>query len=112
MHRCRDRVAVSCRVRAASGATILGKDPAPNTLYYGDNLDVLRRHIKDESVDLLYLDPPFHSAQDYNVLFAEKSGERSAAQIRAFEDTWCWDQVAAAAYQEIVETGGRVADAM
>ena len=59
-----------------------------NTLYYGDNLDVLRRYIKDESVDLVYLDPPFKSNQDYNVLFAEKSGAKSAAQIKVFEDTW------------------------
>jgi site-specific DNA-methyltransferase (adenine-specific) len=73
-----------------------------NLLYYGDNLDVLRRHIKDESVDLIYLDPPFNSDQNYNVLFAEHNGSRSSAQIRAFEDTWRWDQVAAAAYDEIV----------
>ncbi len=63
-----------------------------NLLYYGDNLDVLRRHVKDESVDLVYLDPPFNSSQDYNVLFAEQNGTRSAAQIKAFEDTWRWDQ--------------------
>src|SRR5437868_2042523 len=83
-----------------------------NTLYYGHNLDVLRRHIGDESVDLVYLDPPFNSSQNYNVLFAEQDGSRSAAQIRAFEDTWQWDQAAAAAYQEIVESGGQVALAM
>jgi len=83
-----------------------------NSLYYGDNLDVLRRHIKDESVDLVYLDPPFNSAQDYNVLFAEKNGSRSAAQIRAFEDTWQWDSSSAAAYQEVVENGGKVSEAM
>ena len=82
-----------------------------NLLYYGDNLDVLRRHVKDESVDLVYLDPPFKSNQDYNVLFAEH-GTRSAAQISAFEDTWRWDQAAAAAYEEVVEAGGKVADAM
>ena len=50
-----------------------------NTLYYGDNLDVLRRYVKDETVDLVYLDPPFKSNQDYTVLFAEKSGVKSAA---------------------------------
>ncbi|HVF59472.1 MAG TPA: DNA methyltransferase [Thermoanaerobaculia bacterium] len=83
-----------------------------NLLYFGDNLDVLRRHVKDESVDLVYLDPPFNSQQSYNVLFAEHSGERAAAQIRAFEDTWRWDQGAAEAYQDAVEAGGRVADAM
>ena len=50
---------------------------APNKLYYGDNLDVLRRHVPDESVDLVYLDPPFNSNQDYNVLFAEQDGSRA-----------------------------------
>jgi len=79
-----------------------------NTLYYGDNLNVLRQYIADESVDLIYLDPPFKSDQDYNVLFAEQNGTRSAAQIRAFEDTWHWDEASAAAYQEVVEAGGRV----
>lgn len=85
---------------------------ADNSLYYGDNLDVLRRHIKDESVDLIYLDPPFKSNQDYNVLFAEQDGSRATAQIKAFEDTWRWDQAAAAAYQEIVEREGTTSQAM
>lgn len=57
-----------------------------NLLYYGDNLDVLRRHVKDETVDLVYLDPPFKSNQDYNVLFAEKDGARSASQFKP--DVW------------------------
>jgi len=70
---------------------------ADNSLYYGDNLDILRRYVKDETVDLIYLDPPFNSNQTYNVLFQEKSGEASAAQIHAFEDTWHWDQSAARA---------------
>jgi site-specific DNA-methyltransferase (adenine-specific) len=83
-----------------------------NRLYYGDNLTVLREHLADESVDLVYLDPPFKSDQDYNVLFAEQNGTRSAAQVRAFEDTWRWDQSAAAAYQEVVEAGGQVSLAM
>jgi adenine specific DNA methylase Mod len=83
-----------------------------NQLYYGDNLTVLREHIKDESVDLIYLDPPFNSRQDYNVLFAEKDGTRSSSQIMAFEDTWEWNMDAEAAYEEIVERGGRVSDAM
>jgi len=87
-------------------------DPArPNALFYGDNLDVLRRHIDDESVDLVYLDPPFKSNQDYNVLFAEH-GTKAAAQIKAFEDTWTWDESAARSYEETVEGGGRVADAL
>lgn len=78
---------------------------AENILYYGDNLDILRRYINDETVDLIYLDPPFKSEQDYNVLFAEQNGSRAAAQIKAFEDTWRWDQASAKSYQEIVETG-------
>jgi len=83
-----------------------------NQLYYGDNLTVLREYIKDESVDLIYLDPPFNSRQDYNVLFAERDGTRSASQIMAFEDTWEWNMDAERAYEEIVERGGRVSDAM
>lgn len=75
-------------------------------LYYGDNLDVLHRHVADESIDLIYLYPPFKSNQSYNVLFAEKNGTASAAQIQAFEDTWHWDQVAAAACQEVIEATG------
>ena len=64
----------------------------PNALYYGDNLLVLREHIPDESVDLVYLDPPFNSNASYNVLFKEKTGEESPAQIKAFTDTWEWTQ--------------------
>src|SRR3989338_7081780 len=83
-----------------------------NYLYYGDNLDVLRLHIKNESVDLIYLDPPFNSNQDYNVLFEEKSGTQSAAQIKAFTDTWKWDEVAAKSFYEVVESGGKVSETM
>jgi site-specific DNA-methyltransferase (adenine-specific) len=83
-----------------------------NRLYYGDNLTVLREHIADESIDLIYLDPPFNGRQDYNVLFAEKDGARSSSQIMAFEDTWEWNQESMRAYEEVVERGGRVADAM
>ncbi|HEU5451479.1 MAG TPA: hypothetical protein VFU76_05810 [Terriglobales bacterium] len=81
---------------------------ADNKLYYGDNLVVLREHVRDESVDLVYLDPPFNSRQDYNVLFAEKDGTRAASQIKAFEDTWEWNLDAEHAFQEIVEHGGRI----
>ena len=83
-----------------------------NRLYYGDNLDVLRRYVSDESVDLVYLDPPFNSNANYNVLFAEKAGTKAAAQIKAFEDTWQWDESAAAAYREVIEAGGDVAQAL
>jgi len=89
-----------------------GLPMAENKLYYGDNLDILRRYIADESVDLIYLDPPFKSQQDYNVLFAERNGTASAAQIKAFEDTWTWDLTAEQAYYEVVEAGGRVSRLM
>ena len=76
----------------------------PNTLYYGDNLQVLRDHVPDESVDLVYLDPPFNSNASYNVLFKERTGEESPAQIQAFTDTWEWTQETAAAYEfEIIQ---------
>lgn len=83
-------------------------DPASmtNTLYFGDNLDVLRRHVPDEAVDLVYLDPPFKSDQDYNVLFRTHDGSRAPAQIKAFEDTWRWDQAAARAFEEVVTGEG------
>ncbi len=82
-----------------------------NVLYYGDNLDVLRRHVKDQTVDLVYLDPPFNSNANYNVLF-EEHGEKAAAQVQAFTDTWTWDTDARADYEEVVEQGGRVSDVM
>lgn len=81
-------------------------------LFYGDNLDVLRTYVSDESVDLVYLDPPFNSNASYNVLFAEQDGSRSSAQVKAFGDTWRWDEGAAMAYEEVVEEGGQVSQAM
>jgi len=83
-----------------------------NTLYYGDNLDILRRYIRDESVDLVYLDPPFNSNATYNVLFGGEGGTRAAAQVKAFGDTWHWDESAARAFQETVEGGGGASEAM
>lgn len=89
-------------------------NPAPdwkNQLYYGDNLDILREHIAPESVDLIYLDPPFNSKATYNVLFREQNGTRSAAQITAFEDTWHWGLESEMAYHEVVTEGPkRLAD--
>ncbi len=78
--------------------------PPPNHLYFGDNLDILRRYVGDESVDLIYLDPPFNSKASYNVLFKERSGAESAAQIKAFDDFWHWG-MAEGAYDEIVTSG-------
>ena len=80
-------------------------EATPNKLYFGDNLNILREHVADESVDLIYLDPPFNSNATYNVLFQEKSGEQSAAQITAFEDTWHWTLDSEYAYQDVVTKG-------
>jgi len=76
---------------------------AQNTLYYGDNLDILREHIPDESVDLIY-DPPFNSRRSYNVLFREANGTAADSQIQAFDDTWNWGQTAEATLREIETT--------
>ncbi len=73
-----------------------------NTLFYGDNLDILREYIPDESVDLIYLDPPFNSSRNYNVLFKDERGTDSEAQIIAFEDTWHWNQAAERTYHDLV----------
>lgn len=70
-----------------------------NSLFYGDNLEILREHFADESVDLVYLDPPFNSNANYNVLFREQSGEESPAQIQAFSDTWRWTQESERTYE-------------
>jgi site-specific DNA-methyltransferase (adenine-specific) len=82
-----------------------------NVLYYGDNLDILRRYIPDESVDLIYLDPPFNSNRDYNVIFKDESGRKSDAQLLAFEDTWHWGPGPEDVYRYLTNTGlhgGRV----
>ena len=76
-----------------------------NRLYFGDNLPILRENIADESVDLVYLDPPFNSNATYNVLFRERSGEDSAAQITAFEDTWRWSIESEIAFKDVVTSG-------
>ena len=73
------------------------------TLYFGDNLEVLRESIKDESVDLIYLDPPFNSNATYNVLFKTPKGHQSDAQIEAFDDTWHWGHQAEAAFAELMQ---------
>ena len=73
-----------------------------NTLFYGDNLKILRDYIPNESVDLIYLDPPFNSNRNYNVLFKDESGTDSEAQITAFEDTWHWNHIAEQTYHELV----------
>ncbi len=75
-----------------------------DVLYYGDNLDILRRYIEDATVDLVYLDPPFNSNRDYNVIFKDESGRKSDAQLLAFEDTWHWGPSAEATYAFLTNT--------
>ena len=81
---------------------------ALNALYYGDNLSVLQQHIATESVDLIYLDPPFNSNRSYNVLFKSKAGDDSQAQIEAFDDTWHWSQQTEALYTSLVAGGAPI----
>jgi DNA modification methylase len=76
-----------------------------NHLYYGDNLDILRSSVADESIDLVYLDPPFNSQANYNVLFKAPSGQQSKAQIEAFEDTWHWHDATERAFDEVINSG-------
>jgi adenine specific DNA methylase Mod len=76
-----------------------------NHLFYGDNLEILRDYIPDESVDLIYLDPPFNSQLNYNVLFKSPAGEQSQAQIEAFEDTWHWNDNAERAFDDVMQSG-------
>jgi adenine specific DNA methylase Mod len=75
-----------------------------NRLYYGDNLDVLRKHIADESVDLVYLDPPFNSNRSYNVIFGRhaRSGNGASAQIQAFDDAWHWTPLTDQQFQQYI----------
>jgi site-specific DNA-methyltransferase (adenine-specific) len=77
----------------------------PNHLHYGDNLTVLRDSIASESVDLVYLDPPFNSNASYNVLFKAPDGASSAAQIEAFDDTWHWNDSAESAFTDVLRSG-------
>jgi site-specific DNA-methyltransferase (adenine-specific) len=81
------------------------RTPARNTLFYGDNLAILREHIADESVDLIYLDPPFNSNASYNVLFRAPDGHQSQAQIEAFDDSWHWNEPAERAFDEVMQSG-------
>jgi site-specific DNA-methyltransferase (adenine-specific) len=81
------------------------KTPSANTLFYGDNLAILREHVEDESVDLVYLDPPFNSNANYNLLFKAPDGHQSQAQIEAFDDTWHWLPPAEQAFQEVLHSG-------
>ena len=79
--------------------------PAVNTLFYGDNLHILREFVANETVDLVYLDPPFNSNATCNVLFKAPTGEGSPAQIEAFEDTWHRNEAAERAFDEVLKSG-------
>jgi len=73
-----------------------------NVLYFGDNLKILRKHIPDKSIDLIYLDPPFNSNRSYNLLFKENGGVDSEAQIKAFTDTWSWTPSVDRTYRDFI----------
>ena len=87
-----------------------------NTLFYGDNLDILREYIPDEFIDLIYLDPPFNSSRSYNVLFKDESGQSSEAQLTAFDDTWHWGPSAENTFRELMTSApldiARMVDAL
>lgn len=88
-----------------------------NILYYGDNLEILRKYIPDSSIDLIYLDPPFNSKKDYKIIFKEPTtGREPEAQIKAFNDIWHWDRAAEYAFHDIVLNGppkvGKLIDAV
>lgn len=83
-----------------------------NTLYYGDNLAVLREHVADASVDLVYLDPPFNSNAGYNVLFKQAGGTGADASIEAFDDTWTWGASAESALMDIAAGTNRALTVM
>ncbi|MBW6531686.1 DNA methyltransferase [Sphingomonas citri] len=83
----------------------MGTNRPTNHLYYGDNLDVLRREIADASVDLIYLDPPFNSNASYNILFRAPDGAGTAAQVEAFHDSWHWNDAAADAFDQVARSG-------
>lgn len=106
------RTPVQLEAHAAETLAVQRPDALNGFLFYGDNLGILRDYFQDGFVDLVYLDPPFKSDQTYNVLFTERDGTQAAAQLRAFGDTWRWDSGSEAAYQEVVEGGGKVSETL
>src|SRR4051812_33503062 len=88
--------------------------PLPeNVLFYGDNLNILKEYVADKSVDLIYLDPPFNSSRNYNVLFKDESGRESEAQIQTFEDSWHWNTATQRLYESLVTDAAKlVSDVM
>jgi site-specific DNA-methyltransferase (adenine-specific) len=82
-----------------------GSDRMTNRLFYADNLVALRAHVADSSVDLVYLDPPFNSNANYNILFRTAAGEAADSQIQAFEDSWHWNNAAEDAFEQVMRAG-------
>ncbi len=82
--------------------------PSIRELHYGDNLEVLRERVADESVDLIYLDPPFNSKRNYNLLFTDEGGSPAAAQALAFEDHWQWDGKAALEFKQALDVNNLI----
>jgi site-specific DNA-methyltransferase (adenine-specific) len=80
------------------------------TLYYGENLDILQRYLRDETVDIVYLDPHLNSAQNYNAFFQEKDAKDAAGQFRAFEDTWSWNRESQKVYDNLTLLPGNVGE--
>lgn len=82
------------------------------TLYDGDNFDILRRYLRDKTVDLAYLDPPFNSAQNHKAFFHEKGSTAASSQIQAFQDTWGWNQECLEVYEELILQSSNVKTVM
>ena len=96
----------------AGGAQNSTRPDCAGKLYFGDNLDIMRKYLEDESVDLVYLDPPFNSDRTYNVLFKTKDDKDSPAQITAFGDTWTWGEESAMSYHQLLGRGDGVSEIM
>lgn len=96
-------------VSGFSDSSTFFRPATANRLYFGDNLEVLREYVADESVDLIYLDPPFNSQARYNVLFESPKDEAQSAQAQAFQDSWTWLEDAQDSYLELMRIGGNSA---
>src|SRR5579862_3019978 len=104
-------------ISPAHGARRTIAHTVTNALFYGDNLDVLRRHVEDASVDLVYLDPPFQSGKDYSLIFETRASAPAApsfarAHATAFRDTWRWGREAEVSFAEALDAKGPVATTM
>jgi site-specific DNA-methyltransferase (adenine-specific) len=81
-----------------------------NMLFFGDNRYVLAEHLESSSVDLVYLDPPFNSKAQYNILYETRGDQRERAQQTIFRDMWSWEEAETqASYRATIAHGGPVA---